>query len=300
MRCLRLPYIFDPARLADDLARVAPAEWIPHVNRHDYAGRWSGAALRSIAGAAANLIPDAHGAETFNDTELLARCPYFRDVLGTFRCPLLAVRLLRLHAGSRIAEHADHALDFEDGEVRIHVPITTSEHVKFFLDGARLVMAPGECWYTNVNLPHAVDNDGAADRTHLVIDCRVDAWLRELFATTSRPPTDHYAATVRLPAAPPPAAWMEFFSATAAALDRPETRVRFRSEGAVQILGWRATHAWQFRLRLAGGGDAAELESSPDPAGQHRGDYDILLARLRAAFPAAEISEHGLPTNEKN
>jgi Aspartyl/Asparaginyl beta-hydroxylase len=251
MRCLRLPFTFDPARLAADLARVAPAEWIPHVNRHDYAGQWSGAALRSIAGAAGNIIPDAHGTEAFADTALLARCPYFREALAAFRCPLQAVRLLRLHAGSRIAEHVDHALDFEDGEVRLHIPIATSEQVKFHLDGARLLMAPGECWYTNVNLPHAVDNEGCTDRIHLVIDCRVDAWLREVFAATPRPPPDHYAAAVRLPGAPTPAAWMEFLSAAAAIFNRPEARVSFRSEGAVQILSWRAAHTWQLRLRLA-------------------------------------------------
>ena len=145
MRCLQLPYRFDPARLVADLALVAAAEWIPHMNRQHYDGRWSAAALRSIGGTAENINPDSPDLAAFRDTALLARCPYFREVLATFRCPLMAVRLLRLHTGSNIAEHIDGALDFEDGEVRLHIPIVTSEGVKFILDGARLVMAPGEC-----------------------------------------------------------------------------------------------------------------------------------------------------------
>lgn len=292
MRCLKLPFHFDPARLTADLASVAPGEWIPHVNRHDYDGQWSGAPLRSLGGDAGNLAPEAFGTAVWRETPLLARCPYFREVLATLRCPLQAVRLLRLHVGSRIAEHTDRALDFDDGEIRLHVPIVTSDQLFFYLDGERLVMRPGECWYTNVNLPHSVENRGTVDRIHLVIDCHVDDWLRRIFSDTPRPAPDCYLAELRPPGPVAPAAWMEFFSGAAAVLSRHGAPVQFRSEGAVQVLNWRGPQSWQLRVRFGEG--IASLESSPDTARAHADDYATFLSRWRAAFPAGNVRERGL------
>ena len=42
-------------------------------------------------------------------------------------------------------------------------------------------MQPGECWYINANLLHRVSNKGVTDRIHLVVDCLVNDWLRDLF-----------------------------------------------------------------------------------------------------------------------
>ena len=50
-----------------------------------------------------------------------------------------------------------------------------------------MTLAPGETWYLNVNLPHSVTNGGDEPRVHLVVDCEVNGWLRELFsASTAR------------------------------------------------------------------------------------------------------------------
>jgi hypothetical protein len=295
MRCLRLPFTFDPEKLRLDLARVREEEWIPHMQRRHYDGQWSGAALRSIAGARDNLVPEARDGQRFADTELLARCPYFAEVLAQFRCPLLAVRLLRLHAGSNIAEHVDHALDFDDGEVRIHIPIVTSDGVRFILDGARLVLAPGECWYTNVNLPHAVENTGSVDRIHLVLDCVVDDWLREIFRTTPPPPHEHYAATLRL-REPVAAAFVEAFVEAARVLSRNGQRVTFHGDRATLILQWAGRYTWQFRAqtRPAADGSLVSLESSPDPDRAHAGDFAALLEILQRRLSPTAV-ESSLP-----
>lgn len=293
MRALRLPFRFDPARLASELARVEPGEWIEHVNRHDYAGRWSGAALRSVGGDPAHLIPDAAESAVWADTPLLGRCDAFREVFDTFRCPLRSVRLLNLHAGSHIAEHVDGATEFEQGEVRLHVPVTTNDAVAFHVDGARIVMAPGECWYVNVNLPHRVDNDGSTDRVHLVLDCRVNAWLEDVFARTPVPPPDDYRATVRTTTPPRTTAWIELFSRAAAELSTGPHPVRFLARSSTLVLEWREPHAWQLRLRHGDDG-VARLESSPDPSGRHRTDYARVLERTRRALPDAKVVEEGL------
>lgn len=293
MRCLKLPFHFDPERLRADLAVVRPNEWIPHINRKHYDGQWSGAALRSIGGAADNIVPDAPDLSAFRDTELLRRCGYFREVLATFKCPLQSVRLLRLHAGSNIAEHVDRALDFEDGEVRIHIPIATNDRVRFFLDGSRLVMAPGECWYTNVNLPHSVQNDSSEDRIHLVLDCRVNDWLRDLFASTPSPAADHYAAELALPTAVALPRLLNAISGYASS--RPD-RVRFITEPRVFVVQWSEQHAWQIRLspRATDSGWTAHVETSPDADGRHSQDITAFFETLSREFPALTINRSGL------
>ncbi|HEY0003430.1 MAG TPA: aspartyl/asparaginyl beta-hydroxylase domain-containing protein [Pyrinomonadaceae bacterium] len=180
---LKFPFIFDPLGLRADLEKISPDEWIPHFNRAYYEGEWSAAALRSIGGVSTQIYPDPAAQQPFADTQLLDRCPYLREVLQTFECPQQSVRLLRLRAGSSIREHKDYNLGFEDGEVRLHIPVRTDSAVEFFLAGERVLMNEGETWYLNFNLPHRVENRSTQDRVHLVIDCTVNDWLRGQFDT---------------------------------------------------------------------------------------------------------------------
>ena len=119
---------------------------------------------------------------SFTATVLLERCEYFRDVLAHFQCPLKSVRLLSLEPASFIREHCDPALEFGEGEVRIHIPLQTNPGVEFYVCGERLQLDEGSCYYINVNLPHRVNNRGPAPRVHLVIDAIVNDWLRSFFA----------------------------------------------------------------------------------------------------------------------
>lgn len=174
---VRLPLAFDADAMRADLDRIAPDEWMPHFNTGIYEGDWSGVSLRSVGGRPDTLYPDPAAADPFADTEVLGRCPALRAAVARFECPLLAVRLLRLGPGAAIGEHRDFRLGHEDGEVRIHVPLTTSGAVEFVHAGERVDMAPGEAWYLNFNLPHSVANRGAEPRIHLLVDCVVDPWL---------------------------------------------------------------------------------------------------------------------------
>jgi hypothetical protein len=93
---------------------------------------------------------------------------------------LKSVRLLRLAPGSVIREHSDFDLGEELGEVRLHVPVVTNPNVEFYLAGKRVAMEAGECWYLDLSLPHRVQNRGASERVHLVVDCVLNDWLRHL------------------------------------------------------------------------------------------------------------------------
>jgi mannose-6-phosphate isomerase-like protein (cupin superfamily) len=70
----------------------------------------------------------------------------------------------------------------ESGVARLHVPLRTNRRVDFRLNGTRVRMKPGECWYLRLSDPHSVANRGRTDRIHLVVDVRVDDWLRVLLA----------------------------------------------------------------------------------------------------------------------
>ncbi len=179
LSAIRLPLRFDPAPLRRDVESLQPEEWVPHFNTGIYSGDWSGVALRSVGGLPTQLYPDPTATGGFADTVVLDRCPALAAAVAEFRCPLQAVRLLRLGPGAAVSEHCDYRLGFEDGEIRIHVPVTSNPSVDFELEGRRIPMAPGESWYLNFNLPHRVENRGATARIHLVIDCDVDDWLRE-------------------------------------------------------------------------------------------------------------------------
>jgi hypothetical protein len=167
------------------LTRVEPHEWSPHYNANDYGGQWRGAALRSANGSVRDLRAQAFD---FAGTPLLDRCPYFREVLAAFHCPLKSVRLLALAPGSFIREHTDNALEYAGGEVRIHIPVQTSSDVEFYVAGERLLLEEGGCYYVNVNLPHRVNNCGTTERIHLVIDANVDEWIHNLFRQAGRIP----------------------------------------------------------------------------------------------------------------
>jgi len=177
---LRLPLDFDAERLQADLAGLVTTAFVPHFNTAYYQGDWSAIPLRSVGARTDHIYPDPAAKDRFADTHWLAVCPYIREVLETLRCAHQSVRLLRLRAGSTVREHRDHELGIENGEVRLHIPVVTNPEVEFLLNGTRITMNEGECWYLNFNLPHQVANRGATDRVHLVVDCVVNDWLRGL------------------------------------------------------------------------------------------------------------------------
>ena len=199
-RSVRLPLRFEPRRLQADLDALAPGDWVRHFNEGYYDGDWSGVVLRGRGGAGSRLYVDPGAALSFADTGVLDRCPNIRTALAEFKCPLNSVRLLRLGPGSRIREHRDPDFDVEHGDVGIHVPVMTSPLVRFYLNGERVVMHEGECWYLDLTLPHRVENLGETDRIHLVIHCQVDDWFHALV------PIDPPDSSRRSSGAPSPAA----------------------------------------------------------------------------------------------
>ena len=180
---VRLPFRFDSACLADDMRRFSSDAWRRHFIRQNYDGDWSILPLRAATGEKhpVRMMAPPPGCVAFADTPLMEGCPYIRDVLSAFHCPLRSVRLMRLTAGSVIKEHFDVDLSFEEGMVRLHIPVVTNEAVDFRLNGTRVVMEAGSCWYLRLSDPHSVAYRGREDRVHLVVDAEANDWIASVF-----------------------------------------------------------------------------------------------------------------------
>lgn len=185
IKYVKLPFRFDAEKLRQEVDKLSDSVWVKHFQKLHYSGDWSAIPLRSIEGKTGSIFKLPEEFAEFQDTVFLKNSPYFVEILKTFQCPLQTVRLLKLSSGAIIKEHKDVELNFESGEIRLHIPIITHEDVEFYLQDERIFLREGECWYLNVNLPHSVENKSDIDRIHLVIDAKVNDWVKDLFATAN-------------------------------------------------------------------------------------------------------------------
>jgi hypothetical protein len=176
---------YDVERLVADL-KIAEQAGKAHLHfstaEHD--GGWSAIPLVSLGGGVeADSLRYQKG--IYKKTPVLERCPYFEEIVESFRCRWQRIRLMRLEPGTNIHEHRDPGDSWALGQVRMHVPIITHDEVYFYLDGQRLIMQPGELWYCDFSRPHRVSNRSPIARVHLVLDLVANDWLRGMFPTES-------------------------------------------------------------------------------------------------------------------
>ena len=182
---LRLPCRFDAISMQHELAQWCSGNWQQHYQKLHYEGNWSAIPLRSVGGKSDDIFISPVENAGYLDTAFLQQSPYLQQVLAYFKCPLLAVRMLKLDAGALIKEHRDADLCYEKGEVRLHIPVITHPDVEFYSNRERIDMKEGECWYINFNLTHSIRNNSPVNRVHLVIDAKVNDFIHELFADPS-------------------------------------------------------------------------------------------------------------------
>jgi quercetin dioxygenase-like cupin family protein len=181
VRSIKFPLFFDSEKLKNDIRKIIDKSWTNHYNTNDYTGKWTSIALMSQNGKSDSIFALPNGNEKLIPTEIMDSCTYFQEVLDGFLFEKTAVRLLKLDVGAEIKPHTDNCLGYEDGCFRLHIPIITNPEVEFILDGKRLLMNEGECWYIDANFTHSVANRGAEDRIHLVIDGLRNDWTDNLF-----------------------------------------------------------------------------------------------------------------------
>lgn len=187
VRTIKFPITFDAKRLKTDVQKVLKQKWIDHYNTNDYLGKWTSIALMAQGGKSDAIYAFPNSNEPIINTEVMDSCDYFKTILNGFLFEKTAVRLLQLAVGAEIRPHSDHCLGYEDGSFRLHIPIITNSEVEFILDGNRIIMNEGECWYIDANFIHSVANRGTYDRIHLVIDGIRNEWTDKLFFAEANP-----------------------------------------------------------------------------------------------------------------
>jgi quercetin dioxygenase-like cupin family protein len=187
VRTIKFPIVFDTERLKIDVQKVLKQNWVDHYNTNDYSGKWTSIALMSQGGKSDAIYALPNNNEPIINTEILDSCDYFKAILDGFLFEKTAVRLLQLAVGAEIKPHSDHCLGYEDGSFRLHIPIITNSEVEFILDGNRIIMNEGECWYIDANFVHSVANRGINDRIHLVVDGIRNDWTDQLFFAEANP-----------------------------------------------------------------------------------------------------------------
>jgi Sulfotransferase family/Aspartyl/Asparaginyl beta-hydroxylase len=157
----KLPRTFDAERLRDEVAAIPSEVWVPHPN--GIAGN-SSVRLISVDGGENDLVDGI-----MRETEHMARTPYIRQILASFRVPWSRSRLLRLAPGAGVPAHADINYHWFN-RVRLHVPVKTRPEVRFHCAEASVHMASGEAWVFDNWRLHNVVNPTPDERIHLVAD----------------------------------------------------------------------------------------------------------------------------------
>lgn len=175
----RLPVGVDLPRLLRALERIGANAWQAHFNAGFYTGDWSGVALISAADAPSELAP---GPGQPVQRQPWRQDPDWRQALQQLPLRIVSARLLKLGPGAHIHEHRDYDLGGPDADLRLHIPLLSPPEVDFLLDGQRIPMMAGECWFLDLSRPHRVDNHDRQARIHLVLDCRPEPWLERAIA----------------------------------------------------------------------------------------------------------------------
>ena len=177
-----LPVRFDADRLCAEAMALPPEAWISHPDQ--------------VPGNSAVRLISANGLESddvtgaMEATRWLEGAPYIRQVLASFGVVWSRSRLMRLAPFAGVPDHADINYNWHT-RVRLHIPISTSEDVRFICDRESVHMAAGEAWIFDNWRRHRVDNGFAGERIHLVADTTgTSSFWR--FACGPQPPRERW------------------------------------------------------------------------------------------------------------
>lgn len=179
--CLQLNLNIDFQRLESLEEKLNTLRWRDHYVPSNYNGKWQALSLRSVTGASSDIYAMEIDMSLYKDTELLEELEELNSILELIPSKKGSVRLMKLEKDSFIKEHIDDSLEFEDGCVRLHIPLKTNKEALFFSDGKSFFMECGTCWYLDANRPHSVENRGDSERVHLVVDTQVNDAIKKLF-----------------------------------------------------------------------------------------------------------------------
>ncbi len=178
MNSLKLPFHFDVSIIKEELAQFSKSE---------YSDIYNPSVTLETLWLKHFIIPIGGPNEPvkFVPNEALKKCPYLLSIFKTFECQVETFRIHTLDAGASIQPHHDTGYCFEQGKIRLHIPIQTNDQVEILLENEPVKMKEGECWYCNFNILHEVHNKSDKPRVHLILDCMVNEWVESIFRSAN-------------------------------------------------------------------------------------------------------------------
>lgn len=178
---------FDAERLRSDLKTLSEHRWSLQRSYADDGTiteaeiDWRCLSLRSVGGNLERTDPGGPGLIEHEDTVWLEKAPYFAEILAGIPAELRSTRLLSLGPGAKSWEHNDTKYGPAWGTARLHVPVTTCDGAKLYMEGTLHQWQPGEFWFGDFSRMHQVENTDNVPRVHMVIDTLISEELLELF-----------------------------------------------------------------------------------------------------------------------
>lgn len=149
-------------------------------NQHgkDHDGGWKAVSLMAPRGDA---FEDHHYGDQFLKTPALEMAPYMEEIIDSFPCKPLRVRLMQLLPGENIYWHhdVDEAVDLK--HIRLHVPVFTHDQIQFQICHEDYRWRAGQLWYGDFTFPHRLYNAGESPRVHLVMDFESNSEIKTIF-----------------------------------------------------------------------------------------------------------------------
>ena len=158
---LKLPIRFDAETLEREVRALPASAWVPHAT--GFPGN-EAVRLVTVGGQPTDDFKGEMGA-----TEYLLACPYIMDIMSELDGVWGRSRLMGLGPGAQVPRHVDSHYYWRT-HWRIHIPIITNPQVSFRCGHEAVHMAAGECWMFDSFRWHQVENGGAEQRIHLVLD----------------------------------------------------------------------------------------------------------------------------------
>jgi hypothetical protein len=178
---VKLPIRFDAAALEAEVRSLPASAWVPHPT--GYVGN---EAVRLIT-PGGRPTDDLQG--QMGPTEELLASPYIMEIMAWIGSVWGRSRLMGLGAGANVPPHIDSHYYWRT-HWRIHIPIVTNPAVIFSCGGQKTHMTAGECWVFDSFRAHNVQNGGAEQRVHLVLDTVGGGRLRQLMEAGEREETE--------------------------------------------------------------------------------------------------------------
>lgn len=172
---------YDAKLLRKDLEAILNAYSLGPQHGVHHVGGWRAIGLISANGDPFEDRPLI--GEPYLETPALEMAPYIKEILDSFECEKMRVRVSKLNPGKHIYWHCDNETIDGNwvGTARFHIPIVTNEETQFQISHENINWAPGEFWYGDFSFPHRVYNGGKESRIHLVIDLVIDDKVRHMF-----------------------------------------------------------------------------------------------------------------------